>query len=72
MPDIVNLIHGDLSLDLRERIPVTVVIVSSILVIEHRWVSPFVRRAECLVVPVLDDVHAIRIQRGHKKNDAIL
>jgi hypothetical protein len=61
MPDVVNLVDSDLRLDLRERIPVPVVIVTCVLVIELRRICAFERRAECFVVPVFYDVYAVRI-----------
>jgi hypothetical protein len=62
MPDVVNLVDSDLRFDLRERIPVAIVIVTGVLVIELRRIGAFERRAECFVVPVFDDVDAVRIQ----------
>ena len=62
MPDVVNLIDGDLRLDLGEGIPIAVVIVAHILVIKLRRIGAFIRSAERFVVPVLDDIHAIGIQ----------
>ena len=53
MPDVVNLVDGELRFDLRERIPVAVVIVTGVLVIELGRIGAFERRAECFVVPVL-------------------
>ena len=65
MPDVVNLIDCNLRLDLREGIPVAIVIVAGVFVIELRRIGSFVRCAECFVLPVFDDVDAIRIQRWH-------
>ena len=62
MPNVVNLIDRELCLDLREGIPVAIVIVTRVLVIELRRISTFERRAECFVVPVLDDVYAVGIE----------
>src|SRR6185436_15502955 len=61
-PNVVNFVDGDLSFDLRERVPVAIVIVARVLVIELRRISAFERRAEGSVVPVLDDIHAVRIE----------
>ena len=72
MPDVVNLVDRELRLDLRERVPVAVVIVAGVFVIELRRISSFVRRAESFVVPVLDDVNAVRIQRRHEQDDRVV
>ena len=72
MPDVVNLVDGELCLDLRERVPVAIVIVARVLVIELGRISSFVRRAESFVVPVLDDVDAIGIQRRHQQDDRVV
>ena len=62
MPDVVNLVYCDSCLVLSEGIPVAIVIVSSIFMIELGRLSAFIRRAEGFVVPVLNNVNAIRIQ----------
>src|SRR5687768_18185582 len=36
MPNVVNLVYGELRFDLRERVPVAIVIVSGVLVIKLR------------------------------------
>ena len=71
MPDDVQRVDGQTRLDLRERVPVAVVIVPRVFVVKLRRVSPFVRRAQCFVVPILDDVHAVRIGRRHQQDDRI-
>ena len=68
MPDVVNLVDSDLRLELREGIPVAIVIVACVFVIKLRRVSSLVRRSERFVVPVFDDVDAIRIQRRHQED----
>src|SRR6185369_13232266 len=62
MPDVVNLIDSELRLDLREGVPVAVVIVTGVLVIELWRIRAFERCAECFVVPGFDDVYAVRVQ----------
>ncbi len=63
MPDVENLIDDELRLDLRERVPIAIVIVAGVLVIKLWRIGAFIRRAQSLLVPVVDDVHAIRICR---------
>ena len=72
MPDVVNLVDRDLRLNLREGVPVAVVIVARVLVIELRRIGAFERRAECFVVPVLDDVNAVRVERRDQQNDRVV
>src|ERR1700752_499401 len=72
MPNIVDLVYSELRLYLRECVPIAVVIVTGIFVIELRRVSSFVRSAECLVVPVLDDIDAIGIKRRDQKNNCVV
>ena len=71
VPDVVNLINGQLRLDLREGVPVAVVVVADVLVIKLRRRRALVGRAQGLVVPVLHDVHAVRVQRGHEQDDRV-
>src|SRR5712692_3235058 len=71
MPDVENLVDGELRLDLRERVPVAIVIMTSVLVIKLRRIGAFVRRAQRLVVPVLDDVHPVRIRGRHQQDDCV-
>ena len=61
MPNVVNLVDGNLCLNLGKRIPVAIVIVAHILVIKLRWICSLVGRAERLVVPVFDNIYAIGI-----------
>src|SRR5688572_18454451 len=72
MPDVVDLVDSKLRLDLRERVPVAIVIVTYILVIKLRRLGSFIRRAERLVIPVLDDVDAVGIERWHEEDDRII
>ena len=72
MPDVENLVDDQLRLNLRERVPVAIVIVAGVLVIELRRVSAFVRRAQSFLIPVVDDIHAIRIGRRHEQDDGVL
>ena len=72
MPDVVNLVYGDLRLDLREGIPVAVVIVAHVLLIKLRRIGAFIRRAECFVVPVFDNVNTVRIQGGNQQDDRVM
>ena len=62
MPDVENLVDDQLRLDLRERVPVAIVVVAGVLVVELRRIGAFVRRAQGLLIPVVDDVHAVRIR----------
>ncbi len=72
MPDVENLIDDELRLDLGERVPVAIVIVARVLVIELGRIGSFVRRAQSLLIPVVDDVDAVRIRRRHQQNDRVL
>src|SRR5688500_7116736 len=45
-PNVVNLVHGELRLDLCERVPVAVVIVTGVFVIELGRIGAFERRTE--------------------------
>src|SRR2546430_12021820 len=72
VPDVVNLVDGDLRLNLSEGIPVAVVIVAHILVIELRRTCSFVWRSQRLVIPVLNDVYTIGIERRDKQNYGVV
>ena len=67
-----DLIDSDLGFDLREGVPVAIVIVPGVLVVNRRRLAAFVRCAQRLVVPVLHNVHAIGIQRWHQQDDRVL
>ncbi len=71
MPDIMNLIDRDLCFDLGKGIPVAIVIVADVLVIKLRRIGAFVRRAQRFVVPVFDDVDAVRIKRRNEQDDRV-
>ena len=62
MPGVVYLVHRNLSFDLREGVPIAVIVVTCVFVIELRRIGSLVRGPESLVVPVFDDVDAVRIQ----------
>src|SRR6185369_912298 len=55
-PDVVNLVDCKLSLNLRERVPIAIVVVSGVVMIKLGRVCALSRRAKRLVVPVLDYV----------------
>ena len=61
IPRRVQRVHRVARLELRERVPVAVVVVADVLVIELRRIAPFRRRAERGAIVVADDVDAIRI-----------
>ncbi len=62
MPDVVDLIDRELRLDLRERVPVAVVIVADVLVIKLWRLGAFELCSERFVVPVFHDIDAIGIE----------
>ena len=72
MPGVVNLVDGELRFNLREGVPVAVVIVACVLVVELGRIGAFERSVECFVVPVLNDVYAVRVELGNEKNDRIV
>ena len=72
MPDIQHLVDGHLCFDLREGIPVTIVVVTRVMMIELRWLCPFSRSAECLLVPLGYDVCPVGIQGRHQQYDVVL
>ena len=71
MPDIENLVDDELRLDLRESVPIAIVIMAGVLMIKLRRIGSFVRRAQGFLVPVVDDVDAIGVRRRHQENDCI-
>ena len=72
VPDVVDLIDRELRLDLREGVPIAVVIVADVLVVKLGRIGAFVRRAESFLVPVIDDINAIRVQTWHEQDDRVL
>ena len=72
VPNIVNLVYGELRLDLGKSIPVAVVIVAHVLVVKLRRVGAFLSSAKRFVVPVLNDVNTVRIEGRTQKNDRVL
>ena len=69
VPDTVETVHDELRLDLRERIPVAVVVVTRVAMVELGRAAAFRRRAEGLRVPPADDVDAVGVQRRHQDED---
>ncbi|MEJ7698223.1 MAG: hypothetical protein WKF71_01045 [Pyrinomonadaceae bacterium] len=61
MPLVVNFINGQLRLNLRERIPIAVVVVSDVFVIKLRRRGSFKLCAERFVIPIFDNINAVRI-----------
>ena len=72
VPDVVNLIDGQLRLDLRERVPVAVVVVADVFVIKLGRIGAFVWRAESFLVPVVDDIDAVGIEARHEQDDRVV
>ena len=72
VPDILDFLDREPRFGLREYVPVAVVIVPGVMMINLRRRCSLIWRAERLVVPVLDDIDAIRIQRRYKQNYAIV
>ena len=62
MPDIVSLFNGQSGLDLRKRIPISIVIVARVLVVELCHGRAFVGCSEVALVPSCHFVHAVRVQ----------
>ena len=71
MPDVENLVDDQLRLNLRERVPVAIVVVAGVLVIKLRRIGAFVRRAQSFLIPVVDDIDPVRIRRRHEQNNCI-
>ena len=59
-------------LHLRERIPVTVVVVARVVVIDLRRLRAFRRRAERLPIPIAHDVDAVGVLTGYQHDDRFL
>ena len=72
MPHVVDRIHDQLRLDLRERIPVAVVVVPGVGVIQLGRVRPFGRRPEGATVPVGDDRDPIGVERRHEPQNHVV
>jgi len=72
MPDVENLVDDQLRLDLRERIPVAIVVMAGVLVIKLGRVGAFVWRAQSFLILVVDDIDAVRICGRHEQNDRVL
>jgi hypothetical protein len=70
-PGVVNLVHGQSRLGLREGVPVAVVVVADVVVVKLGRVRPLEGRAERAVVPALDDVHAVGVERGDEQDDGV-
>jgi hypothetical protein len=45
--------------------------VAHILVIELGWTGAFIRSSQRLVVPVLNNIDAVRVERWNEKNDRV-
>lgn len=71
MPDVVDLIDGELCLDLREGVPVAVQVMADVPMIKLGRIGAFIRRAERFVVPILHDINAVRVEARHEQDDRI-
>ena len=71
MPEIVERVHRHLRLDLRERIPIAVVVVARVVMVEHGHVRSFRRSAEGAAIPVADNVDAVGVERRHHQHDRL-
>src|SRR2546422_11772671 len=72
MPDVVERVDRQLRFDLGEGVPIAVIVVAGVMVIQLRWRGPLGGRAECAVVPVRDDGHAVGVLRGHEPEDHVV
>src|SRR4029079_2535981 len=61
VPLVMNVIDGELSLNLRKGVPVAIVIVTRVLVVELRRIGAFIWCPERFVIPVFYDVYAVWI-----------
>ena len=72
MPDVVERVDRQLRFNLGEGVPVAVVVMTGVMVIQLRGRGPLGGRAECAVVPVRDDGHAVGVLRGHEPEDHVV
>src|SRR5215472_8201058 len=72
VPDVVSLVYGHLGLDLSKGIPIAVVVVTGVVVIELRGAGSFAGGSQGLVVPLFHDVNAIRVERRHQQDNAVV
>ena len=72
MPHVVDRVHDQLRLDLRERVPVAVVVVPDVGVIELGWVAALGRGAERAAVPVGDDRDPVGIERRYEPENHVV
>ena len=72
MPHVVQRVDHQLRLDLREGVPVPVVVVPRVVVVQLGRVGPFGGGAERAVVPVRDDRHAVGVERRNEQQYHVL
>ncbi len=64
--------NGEAGFDLREDVPVAVVVVADVVVPELRRLRAFEGRAQGFAIPAGDDIDAIGIERGDQDDDGVL
>ncbi len=72
MPDVVDLSHRQLRLDLRERVPVPVVVVAHVVMVQERRIRTLPRLAQRALVPVDHQLAPVRVQRRHQQQDHLV
>src|ERR1044072_5883951 len=72
MPDVVNLVYGELRLDLRERVPVAVVIVTRVFVINVRRLCSLGGSDERLAGPLLDNIDSGGVERRNGEDARVV
>ena len=71
-PVVIKLTRHGLGLDLRQHVPVTVVVVTDVVMVKLRHRRHLELTAHVRHVPVSDDVEAVRVHVGHKEQDRVL
>ena len=67
MPYVVQFADHMPGLDLRQHVPIAIIIVAGVFVIKLRRRGPLERRPHRLAVPARHNVDTIRIERGHEQ-----
>ena len=62
MPDVQNFVYGELRFDLREGVPIAVVIVSGVVMINLRRRSSFGGSVQRFLIPVGNNIWAVWVQ----------
>ena len=71
-PVLIHDLRPVLRLDLRQHVPVAIVVVTDIRAVQLRRTRAFVRRARRLLEPVADDVVAVGVEAGDEEEDGVV